>query len=80
MRSRKLRDMIYRLSMAGYAVISILLAGFGWFWWSSGGFEHRAATGSIILMVVAALAYVVVRALLFRNRQRLSALRRKKAS
>lgn len=78
MRSRRLRDRIYHLSMVSYGVISIFVGGFGWFWWSSGGFEHRPGPGPFILMTITAVAYLVVRALLFRNRQKLSALRKKK--
>jgi hypothetical protein len=78
MRSRRLRDRIYHLSMVSYGVISVFVGGFGWFWWSSGGFEHRPGPGPFILMTITAVAYLVVRALLFRNRQKLSALRKKK--
>lgn len=76
--SRRLREKIYQISMVSYAVISVFAVGFGWFWWSSGGFEHRPGAGPYILMGITALAYLVVRALLFRNRQKLSALRKKK--
>lgn len=78
MRSRRLRDRIYHLSMMSYGVISVFVGGFGWFWWSSGGFEHRPGPAPFILMAATAVAYLFVRAMLFRNRQKLSALRKKK--
>jgi len=78
MQSRRLRDRIYHLNMVSYAVISVFMAGFGWFWWSSGGFEHRPGPGPVILMTVSAVAYLAVRVFLFRNRQKQQALRKKK--
>lgn len=68
-RARKLRDRIYRLNMSSYAAITLFLAGFGWYWWASRGFVEPPTAGPFILMGVAALAYLVVRVLLFRARQ-----------
>lgn len=67
--ARKLRDRIYRLNMISYAVITIFIVGFCWYWWDSRGFIQASSIGPFILMGVAALAYLVVRALLFRSRQ-----------
>jgi len=75
-RARRLRERRYRLNMASYAILTFLLAGFGWYWWDSRGFTEPPTGGPLILMVLAAVAYVVVRGLLLRNRSRLRALRR----
>jgi hypothetical protein len=77
-RARKLRDRIYRLNMSSYAVITVLVAGFGWFWWESQGFGKPSSAGPLILMGLSALAYLVVRALLFRSRQVLKSMRVKR--
>ncbi len=76
-RARKLRDKIYHLNMISYAVISAFVSAFGWYWWDSGGFEHQSSVGPFILMGFAAVAYLLVRVLLFRNRHRQKVLRQK---
>jgi hypothetical protein len=68
-RARKLRDRIYRLNMTSYAVITVFIAAFGWYWLDSQGFGGPSSMGPFILMGLAAIAYLVVRALLFRSRQ-----------
>jgi len=75
--ARKQRDRIYQLNMISYAVITAFVAAFGWYWWDSGGFEHQSSSGPFILMGIAAVAYLFVRVLLFRSRQRQKALRKK---
>jgi hypothetical protein len=76
-RARRLRDQIYRMSMVSYAVITVFVAAFGWYWWDSEGFTQTSSRGPFILMGAAALAYVVVRSLLFRLRQQRKEMRRK---
>ena len=76
-RTRKLRDRIYHLNMISYAVITVFLAAFGWYWWDSGGFERQSSAGPFILMGLATVAYLSVRVVLFRNRQRQKVLRKK---
>lgn len=76
-RARKLRDRIYHLNMISYAVITVFLAAFGWYWWDTQGFAHRSSAGPFILMGLAAFAYCFVRVLLLRNRRRQKALRKK---
>ncbi|MEE8495909.1 MAG: zinc ribbon domain-containing protein, partial [Xanthomonadales bacterium] len=76
-RARKLRDKIYHLNMISYAVITVCVAAFGWYWWESEGFEHQSSSGPFILMGLAAVAYLLVRVLLFRHRQQRKALRKK---
>jgi len=74
-KARKLRDRIYRLSMTSYAVITVFIAGFCWFWWESRGFVQAPSIGPYILMGVAAIAYLAVRVLLFRSRQARKSMR-----
>ena len=78
-RSRRLRNARYRLNMISYGVISVFLAAFGWYWWDSRGFVQLPSSGPLILMGAAALAYVVVRVFLFRNRLLQKAMRKKEA-
>jgi len=77
-RARKLRDRIYRLNMISYAVITVFIAGFCWYWWDSRGFNEPSSPGPFILMGLSALAYLVIRALLFRSRQLRKAMRAKR--
>ena len=69
-RARRLRDRIYRLNMASYLVITVFLAGFGWYWWASAGFRRHGVG-------IAAVAYLVVRGLLFQARHQRKVLRQK---
>ena len=75
-RQRKARDNVYHLNMTSYAVISVFVAAFGWYWWSTDGFQHASSTGPFILMGISALAYLVVRALLFQAKRKLRDLKR----
>ena len=76
-RARRLRDRIYRLNMSSYAVITVFVAAFGWYWWDSRGFSQASSIGPFVLMGLSAVAYLVVRALLFRCRQQRKAMRAK---
>ena len=76
--ARKLRDRIYRLNMFSYLVISVFLAGFGWYWYDSGGFARMSSAGPFIMMGIAAASYLVVRFFLFRARQERKAMRTKR--
>jgi len=73
--ARKLRDRLYRLNMISYAVITVFIAAFCWYWWDSRGFAQTSSRGPFVLMGIAAVAYMVVRAFLFRNRQELKSMR-----
>lgn len=75
--ARRLRDRIYRLNMASYLVITLFLAGFGWYWWASAGFTRMPDVGPFIVMGLASAAYLVVRFLLFRARRDRKAMREK---
>ena len=74
-RARQLRDRIYRLNMTSYLVITVFLGGFGWYWWDSAGFSQASSAGAFILMAIAAIAYLAVRALIFRARGQQKAMR-----
>ena len=77
--ARQLRDRIYRLNMISYAVITVFLAGFAWYWATSDGFTRANSTGPFVVMAAAAVAYLAVRAMLFRARQKRKALRQLRA-
>lgn len=74
---RKLRDRIYHLKMASYAVISLFLAAFGWYWWDTSGFMQRSGTGPVIAIGVATVGYLAIRALLFLAQREMKKLRAK---
>lgn len=76
-RARKLRDRIYRLNMASYLVITVFVAAFGWYWYASRGFTEPSQVGPFILMGISAVAYLVVRVLLFQARHQRRAMRQK---
>ena len=78
-RARKLRDRVYHLNMVSYAVITVFVAAFGWYWWDSGGFAQASSMGPFVLMGLSAIAYLVVRALLFRSRQQRKALSQRRS-
>ena len=64
--------------MISYAVITVFIAAFSWYWWDSRGFSGASSVGPFILMGLAAIAYLVVRALLFRSRQVQKSMRAKR--
>lgn len=66
---RRLRDKIYRLKMASYTCIAILVAACGWYWWESSDFSRLPSTVPVALVVVGTVSYLVVRALLFSARR-----------
>lgn len=68
---RQLREYIYHLRMASYGVMAVVLLAFAWVWVATGGLQVRAGNnGPYYLMVGCAIAYLVVRALMFRARRR----------
>jgi len=73
--ARRLRDRIYRLNMTSYAVITAFIASFCWYWLESRGFSQSTTPWPFVLMGIAAMAYLVVRAFLFKNRKALKAMR-----
>ncbi len=77
-RERKMRDRLYHLNMISYSVITVFVGAFGWFWWETEGFEHRPSAGPFILMGIAAVAYLSLRVLQFRNRRLQKAIRQKR--
>ena len=71
---RRLRDRVYHLKMASYAIMTLFLAAFGWYWWESGDFQQAPSAGPLGLIVLAATAYLVNRFLLFRARRQMRRL------
>ena len=65
---RRLRDKVYRLRMASYVAITVFVAGFGWYWWDTDGFVATSSTPPLVTMAVGAIAYLVVRVMLFSAR------------
>lgn len=66
-----MRDQIYHLKMTSYAVMTLFLAAFGWYWWESSDFQRQPSMGPLALLAAGALAYLVIRYLLFRARRRM---------
>lgn len=73
---RRLRDRLYHLKMFSYVAMTLMIAGFGWYWWASDGFQQAMTAGPAALLGVGVIAYLVVRVLLFTNGRRLRALNR----
>lgn len=73
---RRARQRVYQLNMTSYAVITAFVAAFGWYWWSTGGFQRPSSAGPFILMGICAVAYVAVRGVLFVARGKLRRLKR----
>jgi len=73
---RAAREKVYRLNMTSYAVITFFVAGFGWYWLSTDGFQQPSSTGPFVLMGISAVAYLVVRGLLFSAKRKQKELKR----
>jgi hypothetical protein len=65
-RRRRLRDRIYHLKMSSYAALTLLIVAFGWYLHATQWFQQRSSIGPYVLFVIGALAYFVIRILLFR--------------
>ena len=76
-RRRKIRDQIYRLKMASYGALTLLLAAFAWYMTDSAGFEQRASVGPYILFTIGALLYLGIRVFLFKASSALKKLRKR---
>lgn len=76
---RKLRRRIYHLNMATYAIMTVVIVAFGWYWVATDSMQQAATSfGPYYLMMLAAVAYLVVRVLLFRAKRERKALRQDK--
>ena len=68
-KERSVRDRLYRLGMFSYASMTMVIVAFGWYWVSTGSFQHPSeSNGPYYLMMVGALSYLVIRILIFRAR------------
>ena len=65
-RRRELRDRVYHLKMASYAVLTLLLVAFGWYWVETDSFRYRSSMGPYVLFTAGAAAYLVIRIFLFK--------------
>jgi hypothetical protein len=72
-RRRKLRDQVYHMKMSSYAVLTLFLVAFGWYWIDTEGFLNRSSMGPFVLLGIAAVAYMIIRAYLYKYK---SALRK----
>lgn len=72
---RRLRDRIYRLKMANYAAISLLLVAAGWYFYETANLNLSPSIGPMILVGIGAVMYVVLRGLLFQSKRQLKQLR-----
>jgi hypothetical protein len=75
-RQRQAREKVYHLNMTSYAIITVFLAAFGWYWWETSGFQRPTSAGPYILMGLSAFAYLIVRVLLFQARRKQKELKR----
>lgn len=66
-RRRIIREQIYRLKMASYGALTLLLLAFAWYMADTAGFQQRASVGPYIMFTVGAAIYLVIRALLFKS-------------
>lgn len=70
-RERQLRNRIYRLNMATYTIMAVVLLAFGWYWAATNGFQAPANTdGPYYLVGASAVAYVAVRVMTFQARRK----------
>jgi hypothetical protein len=76
LRRRGLRDRIYYLKMASYAVLTVLLATFGWYWVETESFRYQSSPGPYVLFAIGAMAYFVIRVFLFKSSLALRKIKR----
>lgn len=76
LRRRELRDRVYYLKMASYAVLTLLLAAFAWHWVETESFKYRSSVGPYVLFAIGATAYFVIRVFLFKFNLALRKIRR----
>ena len=66
LRRREIRDRIYYLRMASYAVLTLLLLTFGWYWLETESFRYQSSAGPYVLFAIGAVAYLIIRIYLFK--------------
>jgi len=77
LRRREIRDRIYYLKMASYAVLTLLLAAFGWYWVETQSFQYQSSSGPYVLFAISAAAYFVIRVFLFKSSLALRKIKRR---
>ncbi|HKJ17677.1 MAG TPA: zinc ribbon domain-containing protein [Xanthomonadales bacterium] len=74
-RERKIRNQLYRLNMASYAAMTIVILAFGWYWLATDGLNRPSdSIGPYFLMMVGALAYLGVRVMMFLAKKKRKAI------
>ena len=58
---RALRDRVYRLKMASYGALALLIAALGWYLAESPGLQGKPSIGSYILFAVGTVCYLLIR-------------------
>lgn len=66
---RSLRDRVYRLKMASYGAITLLLVAAGWYFYESSDLDLTPSPGPLVLVAIGAVAYVITRGMLFKARR-----------
>ncbi len=61
---RAFRVRIYHLKMASYVALTLIMAGFIWYYFKSDQFMFSAGNGPWVIMGAGVFAYVVIRALM----------------
>lgn len=74
---RRLRDRIYRLKMANYAAITVLLVAAGWYFYETADMDLAPSIGPMLLVGFGAVMYVILRGLLFQSKRQLKHLGRR---
>jgi len=77
LRRREIRDRIYYLKMASYAVLTLLLLAFGWYWVETESFKYQSSSGPYVLFAIGAAAYLVIRVFLFKFSLALKKIKRR---
>lgn len=72
---RRLRNRIYRLKMTTYAVMTLFVLAFAWYWWESGEFQRPPTAGPLALLTLGALGYLAIRVFLFRAKREMKKYR-----
>lgn len=74
-RERRIRDRLYRLNMASYAAMTIVILAFAWYWLTTDGLKMPSdSVGPYYLMMVGALSYLGVRVLMFLAKKKRKAI------
>jgi ribosomal protein L37E len=71
---RKMRDHLYHLKMTSYAVITLFLVAFSWYWYETAGFLEQSSIGPFVMLAIVSAGYLILRVLMFRAKRSLKQL------